>query len=172
MGRELTAAYVERRPSPRTMRSAFAICCALLAATAGCTPNDPPAVPLANRAFRLGGEAWSLPVPQGARVDTASDGSLAIQFAPATRSSPTMRLAPGPHLASPLPHSERLDSGATLLYRTVVDEAVGSGGKEAALHGILTYPGHQSVAVTCTVQDEQPDPTWCVAYLQHLRPAG
>lgn len=133
----------------------------------GCTEpvTAPGLVPLS---VRVGGVEWTLLVPPEARLVAPASSGAAVSFAPGARASPTLMLAPlGPGGG----RSVTLASGAALRYRTVAEDAVGSGGSEATLQGRLTMPDGQGLAVTCATQGEAPDPAWCVAYLHHLRPA-
>jgi hypothetical protein len=61
-----------------------------------------------------------------------------------------------------------LENGMSLAYRTETREAVGSGGAEAFLDGIIS--SEPTVRVTCTMQGEVPDAAWCIPVLGKLRP--
>lgn len=160
------------RPSPR--RTALA-----LLALAGCGRAEPPADPagLEPRPVVIGDQTWTVLVPPEALVEVQSGpggDEATVSFGPATRAAPTMTLADGPAdsagAAAAYPHTATLASGATLDYRTRVEEAEGSSGSVAVLEGRLTVPDGPGLDVGCTEQREEPRPTWCVAYLHHLRP--
>ena len=152
--------------------TASRLCAVVLLVAGGCTESVPAAsaglVPLS---VRVGDVEWTLLAPPEARIRAQGSSGAAVSFAPDTRASPTLTLAPlGPDPGDD-ERSVTLASGAALRYRTDVEAAVGSGGPEATLRGRLTMPDGQGLAVGCATQGEASDPAWCIAYLHRLQPA-
>jgi hypothetical protein len=94
------------------------------------------------------------------------EGGAVLTLEPEGRAPRVLSVGP----ADPIETSETvsLENGMTLDYLTDTEEAVGSGGAVAVLLGVLgTTP---PLGVTCTMQGEFPDATWCLPVLEGLRP--
>jgi hypothetical protein len=114
--------------------------------------------------------AISVGVPPGARVEHHSD-SLDVDLNPGMRRPLGLSLARAASTSKPTGPLARqvLPHGARLAY-SVSSAAVGSGGPEAFLDGILEV-GTTALRVKCHVQVDDldtPDPAWCLPLLDTI----
>jgi hypothetical protein len=114
----------------------------------------------------MGDTGLSLTV-QGSYTVQEMDGKVALTFGANTRAPSTITLDMN---AEGVRTSETavLENGMSLAYRTETGEAVGSGGAETVLEGIIS--SEPTVKVTCAMQGENPDAAWCIPVLGKLRP--
>jgi hypothetical protein len=113
------------------------------------------------------GETGLLLTLDGSYTVQEMDGRVVLTFGADTRAPSAITLDLD---ASEVRTSETtvLENGMSLAYRTETVEAVGSGGAEAFLEGIIS--SEPTVKITCTMQAEVPDAAWCIPVIGKLRP--
>jgi hypothetical protein len=114
--------------------------------------------------------------PDGAEIRFPDDGvTLGLGVNARRASSMTITISTKTTSAARL-KTTPLRGGRTLRYAKHVSDPstddIGSGGPEAGIAGVLSLKNGVSFDISCWTQSEDPDPLWCVRYLQTLRPAG
>ena len=130
--------------------------------------------PLTSREFTLGGESFSIGLPESAKVsDTPGASFVWIEMRPGHRTPASIWLEAPYDESQPFTFDRRrdLDGGGAVEYRVSVNEVeVGSGGAEANLDGRLSFDG-RTWSVACVTQREgavAEEAEWCLKLLESL----
>ena len=164
---------VDVRPFFNMPKTIPIIILALCALSCGSRFEPAPLDGLVLISIQVDGHVLSAWIPETAKIGPGSpDGkSITIRYHWGRRNDQPLTIA-APDNPRDFEHSLRLNSGARLNY-TVISPTPphGMGGREATLEGQLDF-GFFSLLVNCHDQapSGEPDPTWCIPFLHHIRP--
>ena len=129
--------------------------------------------PLSPRAFTLGGERFTIDLPEPAAIAEDEGGAFAwIELKPGGRTSPSIWLETPYDDTQPFAYDQHAQwSGGRLDYRLAVNaESAGSGGPEGNLDGRLAF-AERLWSVSCKWQREgivAEEADWCLPLLKSL----